>query len=164
MKYFIIIGTFLFVSKFLSAQKSIQIELKIRDTLVDCEKDNFEIIYSINNNSVKQICVPKPIIMQNDNEYAGDASYEYQKYEDSLKRFVHFRYRLDELPYRTIQYQYINPKSKLVCTEPMSCILMKKGRYRIRIKLLFSKYNKSVKNISSNWSEFTIVKPLAAPM
>jgi hypothetical protein len=147
MKYFIIIGTFLFVSKFLSAQKSIQIELKIRDTLVDCEKDNFEIIYSINNNSVKQICVPKPIIMQNDNEYAGDASYEYQKYEDSLKRFVHFRYRLDELPYRTI-----------------SCILMKKGRYRIRIKLLFSKYNKSVKNISSNWSEFTIVKPLAAPM
>lgn len=125
---------------------------------IDCNVEQLILHIGISVNNNKGLSLPYPPILLCDDALA-DLSYTIEKFDDSTKSFNHFPYMLDEIPFREIKIIHLNKGDFFFISEKIPCYFQERGRFRIKVKLNVSQYNKNQKDIYSNWLEFRIIKP-----
>jgi hypothetical protein len=139
------------------AQSKIIINVQVIDSLVSCKKDNFSISYKIVNNTKRKLKIPEPIVLLND-PYVADLAYCVEKYNDSAKKFLPYKYILDEMAYREVKFTFIAPKKSVGDIISVVCMFSEPGIFRLRLKLFSSRFNKGLPDYYSNWVKFRVTE------
>ncbi len=138
------------------AQNKVVVKIILEDTLISCKK-NFALRYMISNNTSEALKFPFPIVFLSSD--AADLVYSIEKYNDSAKKYLYYQTSIDDMAYREVKFTKIEPSKSISGYESFNCNFIEIGKYRIRLKLNSSRFNKNLPNYYSQWANFTVTEP-----
>ena len=142
-----------------NTQQRLTVGLSLKDTEIYCPKDNFQMQITVKNAGRKSIKIPSSPIIMNDT-IVSDIGYLIEKFNDSINAFTAFQYFSELAPFsENIAITELGAGAQHVEVYAPGCYFFEKGRYRLRIKLMAKKFDKTLENIKSNVVEFNVIEP-----